>query len=142
MVFILLAWKGMIFALPPGRRKETFTKKQLQGCQGRFIHSFCRSFCTLVEATFSAGILPHPYLVPSAPVPARQRRSLAASSLVRTEASPDGAGSGSQASPSFGSPRLAFPQQFNHSSSPERNVPRHLCLELNCVQEPGFAHTC
>lgn len=61
---------------------------------------------------------------------------------VCSQASPGRARLGSQASPSFGSPRLAFPQQFNHSSSPERNVPRHLCLELNCIQEPRFAHTC
>lgn len=61
---------------------------------------------------------------------------------LRSQASPDRAGWGRQASPSFGSPRLAFPQQFNHSFSPKRNVPRHLCLEPNCIQEPGFAHTC
>lgn len=83
-----------------------------------------------------------PTLLPlSLCVPGTDNPSLAPP-WVCSQASLDGAKLGSQASPSFGSPRLAFPQQFNHSSSPKRNVPRHLCLEPNCIQEPGFAHTC
>lgn len=89
---------------------------------------------------FAAGACLNPILFPlSLWLPSR---ALAAPPWVHSQTFPDRAGSGSQASPSFGSPRLAFPQQFNHSFSPQWNVPQHLCLEPSCIQEPGFAHTC
>lgn len=93
---------------------------------------------------FAAGGMSQPHLVSSVPVSAKQSQfhpSLAPP-WVHSQAIPDRAGSGSQASPSFGSPRLAFPQRFNHSFSPKRNVPQHLCLEPSCIQKPEFAHTC
>lgn len=139
-VSILSARKGKIFALPPGRKEEAFTKKQPQGCQGGFIRSFCRSLCTLVEGTFcSRGLASSPpcCLCPcacqAAPIP---RWLLPGSAHKPPQPGPDWE---ARPLPALAAQGWPFP---SNSTSPEWNVPRHLCLEPNCVQEPGFAHTC
>lgn len=117
-LFVLPARKGEISALPPGRNEEAFGKAAAEG-KPEGVHSFTSFADPLAlswKEPFAAWVLPLPLCLPGTAQPSPAPPWVCSGASRRGQ-------QGIQASPSLGSPRLAFPQHFTHSSSPKRNVP-------------------
>lgn len=116
-LFCLHEKERFLLSHPEGMKRH-LEKQRLKGSQKEFIHSLLLQILwhSSWKEPFTAWVLPLPLCLPGTtqPSPAPPRVCSGASQRGQQ---------GIQASPSLGSPRLAFPQHFTHSSSPKRNVP-------------------